>query len=396
MRTYLLILLFAVGLARCSPKIVQPPAPGMSAYPHTEYTLNPRIPLQANVYSAPKLAHLESGDWLTYELHLSNYYTAPLVIDGVEVLSDTVSKTVFYEAMGDSLAPLLRNFTGPDSLKTTLKPGSVAIVFLWIRVATGGQAPPRISHRVLVQLQGKKMALLTAPTEVTETLPVVLAPPLKGIWLVGQGVDPHVKSTEGHNRLLYPQMGAIRMPQRFATDWVKLGNDRKVFVGDSSKNESYYGWGEEVYAVADGVIAEIQNDIPENIPPTMTVPRTQKNITGNYVVLRMNNGKSVFYGHLQTGSIGVAPGDRVKMGQVLARVGNTGNSTGAHLHFQVVDGDHFYDEGYPYAFDSFVRYGTASKREIDAMADGGGAYPRQFLDVRVRNKLPVFGDVVGF
>nr|BFF13157.1 hypothetical protein GCM10025699_44600 [Microbacterium flavescens] len=51
----------------------------------------------------------------------------------------------------------------------------------------------------------------------------------------------------------------------------------------------------------------------------------------------MINGQKVTstYSHMQTGSVTVAVGDTVTVGQIVGAVGSTGNSTGAHLHFEI-------------------------------------------------------------
>ena len=55
--------------------------------------------------------------------------------------------------------------------------------------------------------------------------------------------------------------------------------------------------------------------------------------SGNYVAIEHGNGVRTAYCHLET--IDVAVGDTVQRGQVVAKSGNTGRSTGPHLHFIV-------------------------------------------------------------
>lgn len=56
---------------------------------------------------------------------------------------------------------------------------------------------------------------------------------------------------------------------------------------------------------------------------------------GNYVAIRHNDGTFTVYAHLSKDTITVFAGDTVKQGQVIAKMGNSGSSTGTHLHFEV-------------------------------------------------------------
>lgn len=74
--------------------------------------------------------------------------------------------------------------------------------------------------------------------------------------------------------------------------------------------------------------------------PSSTVPSECGDGYGNYVIIRHSDGTETLYGHLYENSITVKNGDTVKGGQVIGKMGTSGNSTGTHLHFEVrVNGD---------------------------------------------------------
>lgn len=56
---------------------------------------------------------------------------------------------------------------------------------------------------------------------------------------------------------------------------------------------------------------------------------------GEYIVISHGDGTMTLYAHMQPDSRTVSPGDQVSQGQVIGKVGTTGNSTGPHLHFEV-------------------------------------------------------------
>ena len=57
---------------------------------------------------------------------------------------------------------------------------------------------------------------------------------------------------------------------------------------------------------------------------------------GRTVVLGHHGGTETLYAHLSSFAPGLAPGQRVRQGQMIGRVGSTGLSTGAHLHYEIV------------------------------------------------------------
>jgi murein DD-endopeptidase MepM/ murein hydrolase activator NlpD len=78
----------------------------------------------------------------------------------------------------------------------------------------------------------------------------------------------------------------------------------------------------------------------------------------------------VTFAHLKQGSIGVRLHQKIKRGAQLAQVGNSGNTTGAHLHLQVTDGNSaLAAEGIPFIFDKFRFLGFGKDFEEDHHPD---------------------------
>lgn len=87
--------------------------------------------------------------------------------------------------------------------------------------------------------------------------------------------------------------------------------------------------GDYVVAFADGVVVACCNNISGTNSSTGTKGM------GNYVIIDNGNGFRTRYQHLLKGSVKVSVGDKVAKGQVIGYMGNTGNSTGRHLHFDI-------------------------------------------------------------
>jgi murein DD-endopeptidase MepM/ murein hydrolase activator NlpD len=74
------------------------------------------------------------------------------------------------------------------------------------------------------------------------------------------------------------------------------------------------------------------------LPGTVAFVAFQKGGAGWYIVINADDGRSLFFAHLQTGSVVVKPGARVSAGTAIGRVGSTGSSSGPHLHFEIWQG----------------------------------------------------------
>lgn len=80
--------------------------------------------------------------------------------------------------------------------------------------------------------------------------------------------------------------------------------------------------GSPLYSIGKGVVEQVVNYGDANI--------------GQGVIVKLDNGLRTIYGHISEAK--VTPGDHIETGQLVALSGNTGNSTGAHLHFSVKEG----------------------------------------------------------
>jgi murein DD-endopeptidase MepM/ murein hydrolase activator NlpD len=60
-------------------------------------------------------------------------------------------------------------------------------------------------------------------------------------------------------------------------------------------------------------------------------------VSGNYAIIKHAANEYSFYAHIKNGTLKVKKGDTIKQGQVIGKLGNSGNSTGPHLHFHLMD-----------------------------------------------------------
>lgn len=313
-------------------------------------------PVELRVPKAPTFASGDGSSFLVYELHVTNFSPATITLRRIEVLSGDTAGPVLLALQDSALARALSR-PGVNAVmadRPRVDGGLRAVAFLWVPVT--GRAPERLRHRLTVEVgSGDSVRTRMAEgAEIAVTADVaVIGPPLRGTgWLSANGPA----NESGHRRALIPIDGTPAIAQRFAIDYVQMDSAGRTFSGDRASNANYYAQGEEALAVMDGIVAATKDSIPENVPgPTSrAVPITLETVGGNHVVIDIGGGRYAFYAHLQPGSLRVRKGERVRRGQVLGLVGNSGNSTEPHLHFHLSDGvSPLGSEGIPYVHESF-------------------------------------------
>ncbi len=147
-----------------------------------------------------------------------------------------------------------------------------------------------------------------------------LALPFRGEWFVFWGGDTIVQN--------YHQGAAT---QRFAFDILKVDAAGKTHKGDGKVNEDYYAFGQEILADADGTVTDVITGVRDNVPGVMN----PLSAVGNMIMIRHANGEVSVFAHIKYDSTRVRVGQQVKKGELLGLCGNSGNSSEAHLHYQV-------------------------------------------------------------
>lgn len=326
---------------------------------------------------------------LVYELHVTNFGTRPLALKSVDVFPATRGAAAL-ETLRDSA---LRTAVAPagDMMgdASRLDPGMREVLFLWIRLAGNTPGPTRLRHRLTFSVldSAGHADPAASPSVIDDVLtpvtaasvPVLRAPFRGGDWLAGDGPS----NTSDHRRTLVALGGKARISQRFAIDWVKIGPNGNTWHDDRGRIENYWGFGEPVVAVADGEVVDAVDSIADN-PRGQLPSATIANIAGNHVILRIAPTRFVMFAHLKRGSVRVKTGQRVKRGDVVGLLGNSGQSTGPHLHLQVMDGPSpLAAEGVPFVLGSFTFLGLGRDYE-----------PGKHVNVLKRRELPIGEAVV--
>jgi len=181
--------------------------------------------------------------------------------------------------------------------------------------------------------------------------------PFENEWRINQGGRTGLLNNHFSNR-----------EARYGVDFGQR-IDGLAFSGDGTNNEDYFSFGKRLNAPADGIIIDMQNTIEDN--PIVGEFNSEEPL-GNYIIIDHLNGEFSFMAHLKKNSITVNLGDNVQKGQEVGKIGNSGRSTGPHLHYHMQTTSDF---------------------------DSGVGLPMQFLnyfadDILIERGEPVQGQIV--
>ena len=334
---------------------------------------------------------------LYYEMVITSFAKDSYSLDAVEAKAGA-TKARFD---GQSLAALILRPGAPPKPESaadrTIESGRSVIVFLGLNLGND-KAPNAIAHSLRVlDDKGEAHDVVIAPLAVSDETPIVVSPPLRGEWIAGDSASN--RPDAAHRRAVLIENGHAWLAQRFAIDWVQyqsVAGKRTTWRGPEDKNDSYFCYNQPIYSVAAGAVVDVSDGIAENVPHSRTyaVPIDFSNAAGNHVVVEIAPHRYVLYAHMRPGTVQVKTGDKVGVGQIIGRVGNTGSSSEPHLHIHIDDEPSFLaGNGVPYAFASGDASGPvdANVSAPDAISFGSIGPQRPFVnDYPAENALVRF------
>lgn len=329
---------------------------------------------------------------IEYELQLVNGF--PIGATVTELAVRRGGGGTLADLTGDELLASISPIGAPSENETTIPANSAAIAFIDLTVPSPAQLPRRVEHTISVTIDPGDLPVPAdsvstgGVSRVHQRPPVRIDAPLAGSrWAAIIGA---------HRRSLQPVNGQFINGQRFAIDWNRLDEQFRPEFGDRSTFASNPSYGSAVLAVADAKVVQAVDGIPDQAAGTYN-PVGAAEADGNVVVLKLRRGVYAGYAHLVPGSVTVARGDRVEAGQKLGQLGNSGNSNGPHLHFQLMNAPSLLaSESLPFVLRRFALVGIVPS--LDAF---GEAYvdqaPVAFSTVGAgpyRNRGPVGLDIL--
>lgn len=343
---------------------------------------------------------------VAYDVEFQNARLAPATLLKVEVIDAANPSKVLVSISGDELLRRLRTLAARPVSDAKIEPNGGRVLFIEITCDSLDQIPKDVLHRVGLLGAANPVATVPSPLEYT-ILPYDVAadkPFAIGAPLAGKGwvaVNGCCAPGFPHRSSFLPVNGMLTNAQRFAVDWMRLSEDGRLVRGDPSRNENWVNYGADVLAVADGTIVDTLDALEDNKPGSLPDPTTItiQTVDGNHIVIDFGNGLYGFYAHLKRGSLRVQIGDKVRKGDKLTLLGNTGNSSAPHLHFHIMNGRSVLgSSGVPYVIENLEYAGQIPVDLFEKSANltenfGGG---RLAVPQRRKREYPLAWDIINF
>jgi murein DD-endopeptidase MepM/ murein hydrolase activator NlpD len=364
--------------------------------------------LGEQIYAAPGSDGLYH---VAYALVFTSEYHGAVTIKSIEVLDpdknfQPTGTNLMLSIKNENITAQVRPFALPATFdaanfSTELAPGAAGVVYFDVTYRDRNSIPAHLSHRVSTSVTagGKTVDFVVVddPIAVDGREPIVLRPPLRGSgWVNANGCCQNLGP---HRATFNPINGVFWQSETFAIDFVAVDPKGIGHTGDGSKVDQYFYYGADILAAKGGKVIEVVTDMPDQIPNTDPAGITLDTAAGNHVIIEMGKDRYALYAHLKPHSATVQVGDIVVDGQKLGLLGNTGSTTGPHLHFQVMDRPSpLKANGVPFVFDSFLLSGTVTDSVDGTGGKFSGGSPLQIRNVGnpQRHTMPLALDVLNF
>ena len=343
------------------------------------------------IRSAPERPIVEvrgSNEFLNFEMLVRNASGSTLRISQIELsvydsAHDLVlRKSINTDAFAPSIAVIGKQILAPGETLDVFNPfsefeSSVPLTelrysFCLLR-ESNEQQREKNQHRLPDDCDFRQQ-FAVSPRTYEDKTPLVL--PLRGKIFVWEGHDLYAH----HQRVPLSNsevksLGIAANSNNFASDFIYLDAQGREYHDDPRKLDSWYSYGQPIYAPGAGIVLAAANDIPENWfedagatkigHPKLPAGKDPKDI-GNCVLIDHQNGEYSLLVHMKPGSVIVKRGDRVELGQPIGRIGFSGDSIFPHLHYSLMDGPEVFKAwGLPAYFLQFRRVLGASWTKVE-------------------------------
>lgn len=333
---------------------------------------------------------------LSYEIEAVNQTPTTVTIERIQARAQ--KSTIGKSLSGMDLANRTRLNDGTVA-SSTLGAGQSGMFFMDVSYSKKRRNPKSIGHAITMSWPDPvtigatiKRTIVGVGSKVSKRTAIEVASPLRGNnWVAASGcctLNPHRGATLAID-------GKIRVPERFAIDFIRMNPEDRLFDGLIGDLGSYAYFGTRIHSATAGKVVRVQDGLPEQVPGALPAGATIQNAAGNHVVVRISRGRYALYAHMKTGSTRVNVGDRVKPGKVLGLLGNSGNASAPHLHFHIMDSaSPLQSNGLPFTFKAFDGQGFVT--DLDALVAGGDPALNGRLEGRHRGELPLDNQVISF
>ena len=349
---------------------------------------------------------------VAFTMQFTNNWNQPATIASLEVVdpvrnnqptgTNRVLSIKEEDVTGQMKRPSLPAALDKTSYSTQLPGGAFGIMFFDVTYPSTADVPCSIALRAHVLQPDNphlpESTVISPPMKLSTQSAVRLSPPFKGDgWLNANGCCLEIGP---HRFVMNPMNGRLDPSEQFAIDWIKVDEHGKAFRTDGKKSEDWLCYGVDILAVGPGTVVEVMRDLPDEPPGVAPTNLTVDEIAGNHVLLDLGDGRYAMYAHLAPHSVTVHVGDRVKAGDKLGLLGNSGNTTGPHLHFQISDRPSTLDvTSLPFVFEHMTLQNRSAMNMEDMENESiagkpitmDGKPPKQLKD-----GMPLTRDVIDF